>query len=102
MVINPVELGEIIMTTLALPHRPIHRAARLLDRLVNRTADFRVRFGGAFDWLRRCHVVYRQRRALLALDAAMLKDIGISRADAIREGKQALLAPLTLSRIPKL
>lgn len=93
MVINPVELGEIIMTTLALPRGPIHRATRFLDRLVNRTADFRARFDGAFDWLRRCHVVYRQRRALLALDAAMLKDIGISRADAIREGSKPCWRP---------
>ena len=36
-----------------------------------------------FLWLER----YRQRRALLALSAddALLKDIGISRADAVRE-----------------
>jgi uncharacterized protein YjiS (DUF1127 family) len=81
------------MTTLAFPDHPIQRAARFLDRLINRYVNLRTRFGSAFDWLRRCHVVYRQRRALLALDAAMLKDIGISRADAIREGSKPCWRP---------
>ena len=30
----------------------------------------------------------RQRRALLALDAHLLKDIGLSQADALREGSK--------------
>jgi uncharacterized protein YjiS (DUF1127 family) len=36
------------------------------------------------DW----YSVYRQRRALLRLDDAMLKDIGISRVDALQEGNK--------------
>lgn len=45
-------------------------------------------------WLRRlghgiarAYEVHRQRQALLRLDARMLKDIGVSRADAWREGR---------------
>ena len=34
----------------------------------------------------RAYAVHRQRQGLLQLDARMLKDIGISRADAWREG----------------
>lgn len=30
----------------------------------------------------------RQRRALLALDERLLKDIGLTRADAVREGRK--------------
>ena len=76
------------MTTLAALDRLIQRASRFLDRLVNRCAALRTRFGGAFGWLRRGYVVRRQRRALLALDERMLKDIGISRADALQEGRK--------------
>lgn len=36
--------------------------------------------------LLRRHELARQRRRLLALDDRMLKDIGITRADACREG----------------
>jgi uncharacterized protein YjiS (DUF1127 family) len=36
------------------------------------------------DWTER----NRQRRALLSLSDAMLRDIGISRADALREGEK--------------
>ncbi len=32
---------------------------------------------------------YRSRRQLLALDATALKDIGISRAEALEEGRKA-------------
>lgn len=38
--------------------------------------------------LRDGYVVYRQRRALLRLDDAMLKDLGISRVDALQEGSK--------------
>jgi len=38
------------------------------------------------DRLRDGYAVYRQRRALLRLDDAMLKDLGISRVDALQEG----------------
>lgn len=38
--------------------------------------------------LARAYRCYRQRRALLALSDAMLKDIGISRADALHEGSK--------------
>ncbi len=36
--------------------------------------------------LRHWHEVYRQRQALLALDERTLKDLGLSRADALAEG----------------
>ncbi len=42
----------------------------------------------AFARLRGWYIVYRQRRALLRLDDAMLKDIGISRVDALQEGSK--------------
>ena len=48
---------------------------------------------GAFQWLRRSYAFYHQRRALLALDDAMLKDIGISRVDALREGNKPFWRP---------
>ncbi len=41
------------------------------------------------SWRRR----YRQRRALLALDAGQLKDIGISRVDALQEGCKPFWRP---------
>jgi uncharacterized protein YjiS (DUF1127 family) len=37
--------------------------------------------------------IYRQRRALLSLNAAMLKDLGISRADALQEGHKPFWRP---------
>ena len=43
--------------------------------------------------LREWYEVYRQRRALLGLDDAMLKDIGTSRADALREGNKPFWQP---------
>ena len=76
------------MTTLAHPDRLIQRAARFADRLSNRLADLRTWGGGALDGLRHSYAVYRQRRALLAVDDAMLKDIGISRVDALQEGRK--------------
>jgi len=36
------------------------------------------------DW----HATYHQRRALLALSDHLLKDIGISRVDALQEGNK--------------
>jgi uncharacterized protein YjiS (DUF1127 family) len=37
--------------------------------------------------------VYRQRHALLALNDAMLKDIGLSRVDALAEGSKPFWRP---------
>ena len=42
---------------------------------------------------RRWYVVYRQRRALLAMDEAFLKDVGLSRADALAEGGKPFWQP---------
>jgi len=39
--------------------------------------------------LLRWHDLAHQRRALLSLDERMLKDIGITRADAVREARRA-------------
>jgi uncharacterized protein YjiS (DUF1127 family) len=46
----------------------------------------RARLAAGLAWLRAGFVVYRQRRALLRLDDAMLKDLGLSRVDALQEG----------------
>ena len=45
----------------------------------------RARLNGFGRWLAAGYRRYRQRRALLALSDAMLKDIGIRRADAWHE-----------------
>lgn len=55
--------------------------------------DLRPRFRAALTRLREWYEVYRQRRELLGLDEAMLKDIGISRADALREGGKPFWQP---------
>ena len=81
------------MMTFALSDRPIQCATRFLDRLINRYADLRTWFCGAFDGLRHGYAVYRQRRTLLSLDAAMLKDLGISRVDALQEGRKPFWRP---------
>jgi uncharacterized protein YjiS (DUF1127 family) len=81
------------MMTFTLSDRPIQRATRLLDRLINRYAELRTGFGGVLNGLRHRYAVYRQRRALLALDEAMLKDLGISRVDALQEGRKPFWRP---------
>lgn len=52
----------------------------------DRHSRVRSRFAAGLAWLRDGYVVHRQRRALLRLDDAMLKDLGISRVDALQEG----------------
>jgi uncharacterized protein YjiS (DUF1127 family) len=49
----------------------------------------------ALDRLLGWHELARQRRALLALDDRMLKDIGITRADAEREASRPFWRGLT-------
>jgi uncharacterized protein YjiS (DUF1127 family) len=44
--------------------------------------------GGLFDTLIQYHQRARQRRALAALDDRLLKDINISREDAMREARK--------------
>ncbi|HRD50029.1 MAG: DUF1127 domain-containing protein [Candidatus Competibacter sp.] len=66
----------------------IRDASLCLELPAVRRPGFRAWLTTALIWLRERYVVYRQRRALLALDAAMLKDIGISRADAVAEGSK--------------
>jgi uncharacterized protein YjiS (DUF1127 family) len=46
------------------------------------------RVGDFLQMLYRWHTLARQRRMLLKLDNNALKDIGISRADAVREGEK--------------
>lgn len=43
--------------------------------------------------MRRWYALYRQRRALLAVDDAFLKDIGFSRVDALAEGGKPFWRP---------
>ena len=66
----------------------IHNATLCLERPANRRPSVGVLLVGMLAWLRDRHAVYRQRRELLALDDRMLKDIGLSRADAFREGRK--------------
>ena len=40
---------------------------------------------GVVDYLQRCHDRSRQRHILETLDDAMLRDLGLSRADVMRE-----------------
>ncbi len=42
-----------------------------------------------FGWARKAFETYRERRQLLALSDATLKDIGVSRADAEREASRS-------------
>lgn len=63
-----------------------HPATLCLEHPVHRPLN-------ALRWLHAAYRIYRQRRALLALDAAMLKDLGISRADALREGGKPFWQP---------
>lgn len=65
-----------------------HPVALNLQRSVNHSIVLRTMLVKALKWLRDSYAVYRQRRDLLALDDAMLKDIGISRADALQEGNK--------------
>ena len=51
-------------------------------------AGVRSRLAAGLAWLRDGYAVYRQRHALLRLDDAMLKDLGLSRVDALREGSK--------------
>ena len=68
-------------------------ATLCLELPADQQAGVRLRFRAALARLREWYEVYRQRRTLLALDDAMLKDIGISRADALREGNKPFWHP---------
>ena len=57
-----------------------------LESPADRHSGVRSRFAAGLAWLRDGYLVYRQRRALLRLDDALLKDLGISRVDALQEG----------------
>jgi uncharacterized protein YjiS (DUF1127 family) len=65
----------------SIPARSARRALGL--RLGLRSAAARALVG-----LLRWHEIARQRRALLTLDDRMLKDIGITRAEAEREASR--------------
>lgn len=60
---------------------------------IHRPVTWTARLTGALRWLRDAYRVSRQRRALLALDAAMLKDLGLSRVDALQEGHKPFWRP---------
>jgi uncharacterized protein YjiS (DUF1127 family) len=66
-----------------LPKHAHCTGAQLAHGLQSATASRRR--AGLMQWLVLALDVRRQRRALLALDERMLKDIGLSRADAARE-----------------
>ena len=54
----------------------------------DRWAGVRSHCAAGLAWLCARYAVYRQRRALLRLDDAMLKDLGLSRVDALQEGNK--------------
>jgi uncharacterized protein YjiS (DUF1127 family) len=56
-----------------------------LESPADRSPGVCSRFAALARWRDR-YAVYRQRRALLGLDDAMLKDLGINRVDALQEG----------------
>jgi len=45
-------------------------------------------FGAFFSWCARCYERAEQRRALAELEDRMLRDVGISRSDALREAEK--------------
>jgi uncharacterized protein YjiS (DUF1127 family) len=61
-----------------------HAPARLVT---DRGSDA---LGWLFRWLTVAFAVARERRALMALSDDALKDIGLSRADAYREGTRPI------------
>jgi uncharacterized protein YjiS (DUF1127 family) len=69
------------MSVRALPAAHERMAARFGHGL---RAHAAIRFARLLHW----HELARQRRALLALNEHMLKDIGITRAEAEREARR--------------
>ncbi len=67
---------------LVVPGRPRLGQGQSFVRKVARRAD------RVITALLRWHELARQRRALLRLDDHMLKDVGLSRADAVREAER--------------
>lgn len=63
-----------------------YRAALDLDGTSGRRLRINIALRRVWAQLQNWRDIRRQRRALLGLSDAMLKDIGISRADAFREG----------------
>ena len=64
-----------------------------LERSAARYSAVRDYLVAALAQIRCWYNVYRQRHALLALDDAILKDIGLSRADALAEGGKPFWRP---------
>lgn len=46
---------------------------------------------GLLGYLARLDATYRQRRALASLDDRLLEDIGLTRADVVRETRRSML-----------
>jgi uncharacterized protein YjiS (DUF1127 family) len=69
---------EVDMSVYALPAARASRRDRRLQKLASVTAARLLRW----------HEVARQRRTLRTLDDRMLKDIGVTRADAEREASR--------------
>jgi uncharacterized protein YjiS (DUF1127 family) len=69
---------EIDMSAFALPGARVPRRDRVLQKLASVTVARLLRW----------HELARQRRTLRTLDDRMLKDIGVTRADAEREASR--------------
>ena len=61
-------------------------ATRFLEFSADRYSDVRSALVALLARWREWYAVYHQRRVLLHLDEATLKDLGISRVDALQEG----------------
>ena len=79
-----------MMSTFGTTHHP---AARLATDRGSRT------LGGLFRWLGVAFAVAQERRSLMALGDDHLKDLGLSRADAHREGTRSFW-DLPVNRLP--
>lgn len=66
----------------------LHRATLDLKWTSERPWRVDVLLTRAWAQLRHWRAIYRQRRALLGLSDHLLKDIGISRVDALQEGNK--------------
>ena len=68
----------------------MHQQLRLPFIVIDLAIDLTWRSPKVRPWtvLRAWAARHRQRRQLLALDARLLNDIGLSRADAVREGEK--------------
>ena len=62
--------------------------ATVFEKALGNGREMDIQLGNWYKKLLQCMERRRQRRQLLRLDERMLKDIGISRADALNEARK--------------